>query len=202
MQPFRAMLDFDSGSLVPAAAGFSRRLSEMIGAYADQEAARSLLANGDDPVIYTGYDASVPAEAGHLTFRTTIVMPGTIGSEYFMTKGHHHVRDSAEFYLGMSGSGVMLMQSRTGEFARQDLEPRASVYVPPGWAHRTVNTGDTPLVFLAVYFGDAGHDYDSVADAGFGWRVFRGADGPELHQMNMAAVGQFRPAEPGTDDDG
>jgi glucose-6-phosphate isomerase, archaeal len=196
------MLDFDSGSLVPAAAGFSRRLSDMIGAYADQEAARSLLAHADDPVIYTGYDASVPPEAGHLTFRTTIIMPGTIGSEYFMTKGHHHVRDSAEFYLGMSGAGLMLMQSRAGEFAQQKLEPRASVYVPPGWAHRTVNVGDEPLVFLAVYFGDAGHDYESVADVGFGWRVFRGADGPELRRADTVGAGRPRGGEPGADDGG
>ncbi|HUA40080.1 MAG TPA: glucose-6-phosphate isomerase family protein [Streptosporangiaceae bacterium] len=173
------MLDFDSGVLAPAAGEFTRRLSDMAGAYADSEAVRSLLAH-DDPVMYAGYDASVPPEAGHLTFRTTIVMPGTIGSEYFMTKGHHHIRDSAEFYLGMSGTGLLLMQSRSGDFAQQDLEPRASIYVPPGWAHRTINTGNVPLIFLAVYFGDAGHDYESVADVGFGWRVFRGAAGPEL----------------------
>jgi glucose-6-phosphate isomerase, archaeal len=202
MQPFQVMLDFDSGSLVPAADGFSRRLSDMIGSYADQEAAERLLAHGDDPVIYTGYDASVPAEAGHLTFRTTIIMPGTIGAEYFMTKGHHHVRDSAEFYLGMSGTGLMLMQSRAGDFARQELEPRACVYVPPGWAHRTVNTGDTPLVFLAVYFGDAGHDYDSVADGGFGWRVVRGAGGPDLERIDTAAGHRSQPGEPGADDGG
>jgi len=189
-RPFQVILDFESGSLTPAAGEFSRRLSDMVGAYIDEEAARSLLARGDDPVIYTGYDASVPQEAGHLTFRTTIIMPGTIGSEYFMTKGHHHVRDSAEFYLGMSGAGVLLMQSRAGDFAQQNLEPRASIYVPPGWAHRTVNTGGTPLVFLAVYFGDAGHDYDSVADVGFAWRVFRGARGPEMRLADTVGTPQ------------
>jgi glucose-6-phosphate isomerase, archaeal len=96
----------------------------------------------------------------------------------------------------------MLMQSRTGEFARQDLESRACVYVPPGWAHRTVNTADTPLIFLAVYFGDAGHDYDSVASAGFGWRVLRGADGPEWQRTDTGGARGSRRGEPGAGDDG
>jgi glucose-6-phosphate isomerase, archaeal len=178
--PFRVMLDFDSGSLTPFTGSFVRRLSEMADAYEDQEAVRSLLASGDDPVVYVGYDGDVPSQPGHLLFRTTIISPGTVGSEYFMTRGHHHVRDSAEFYLGMSGEGIMLMQSRDGNFADSRLVPSASVYVPPGWAHRTVNTSTTPLVFLAVYAGDAGHDYDSVERSGFSRRVYRGLGGPEL----------------------
>ncbi len=178
--PFAAMLGFDSGSLTPHRATFVRRLSEMAGAYQDGAAARAILAGGDDPVIYLGYDGDVPEEPGHLLFRTTIINPGTIGSEFFMTKGHHHVRDSAEFYLGMSGMGVMLMESRDGKFAAERLLPSAVVYVPPGWAHRTVNTGGTPLAFLAVYSGDAGHDYASVERSGFSRRVHRGQAGAEL----------------------
>lgn len=180
LQPFRVMLGFGSGSLTPFSASFVRRLSEMADAYEDQAAVSSMLSGGDDPVVYSGYDSDVPEEPGHLLFRTTIISAGTIGSEFFMTKGHHHVRDSAELYLGMSGEGTMLMESRDGAFAAERLDPAAVVYVPPGWAHRTVNTGSTPLVFLAVYFGDAGHDYAAVERSGFSRRVHRGAVGPEL----------------------
>jgi glucose-6-phosphate isomerase len=55
-----------------------------------------------------------------------------------------------------------------------------SVYVPPGWAHRTVNTGDDDLIFLAVYFGDAGHDYAAIEDSGFAVRVLATSDGAEV----------------------
>lgn len=178
--PFAVMLRFGDGSMVPPGARFARRLSEMAGAYEDQAAVGSILAGGDDPVIYTGYDGDVPARPGHLLFRTTIINPGTVGSEFFMTKGHHHVRDSAELYLGMSGEGTMVMESRDGEFATERLVPFTSVYVPPGWAHRTVNTGRAPLAFLAVYPGDAGHDYASVERSGFSRRVHHGPNGPEL----------------------
>jgi glucose-6-phosphate isomerase len=173
-------LDFATGSLVPFAGSFVRRLSEMANAYEDQDAVKSLLADGDDPVIYTGYDADVPPEPGHLLYRTTIISPGTVGSEFFMTRGHHHHRDSAELYIGMSGAGFMIMKSRDGGFAEAELVPSASVYVPPGWAHRTVNTGSTPLSFLAAYYGDAGHDYESIERSGFPVRVHHGAAGPEL----------------------
>jgi glucose-6-phosphate isomerase, archaeal len=153
----------------------------MAGAYQDKEAVSSLLAD-DDPVIYTGFDADVPFESGHLVFRTTIISAGTVGSEFFMTKGHHHTRDSAELYVGMSGEGIMVMESRDGDFAYEPLTPSAAVYVPPGWAHRTVNTGSEPLSFLAVYFGDAGHDYESIEQSGFSRRVHRGETGPELRE--------------------
>jgi len=40
-------------------------------------------------------------------------------------------------------------------------------YVPPFWAHRTINVGPAPFIFLAVWTGDAGHDYASIATQGF-----------------------------------
>jgi glucose-6-phosphate isomerase len=53
-------------------------------------------------------------------------------------------------------------------------------YIPPGWAHRSVNTGDEPYKFLAVYPGCAGHDYGWVVEHGMGRRAMRTADGHEL----------------------
>jgi glucose-6-phosphate isomerase, archaeal len=188
-RPFRVMLDVDRGALVPSGASFVRRLSEMAGAFEDAAAVSRILASGEDPVIYTGYDGDVPGEPGQLLFRITVISAGTVGSEFFMTKGHHHVRDSAELYLGVSGEGTMLMQTRAGDFAAEQLLPSALVYVPPGWAHRTVNTGSAPLAFLAAYYGDAGHDYRSVERSGFSRRVHRGPRGPELRPASGTAPG-------------
>jgi glucose-6-phosphate isomerase, archaeal len=180
MTPFSATLDFRTGYLAPHEATLMRRLSEMAGAYADEEAARRLISDAGDPVIYRAFDAPVPEERDHLVYRTTIISPGRVGAEYFMTKGHHHERDSAEFYLGMAGTGLMVLQDRAGDLRVEKLTPDVSVYVPPGWAHRTVNTGDDDLVFLAVYLGDAGHDYASVERDGFTARVVATGHGPEV----------------------
>jgi glucose-6-phosphate isomerase len=48
------------------------------------------------------------------------------------------------------------------------------VYVPPLWAHRSVNTGDAePLVSFCVYPAHAGHNYGDIQTEGFPRRVFR-----------------------------
>jgi glucose-6-phosphate isomerase, archaeal len=180
MMPFSATLDFSSGDLTPHEGTLVRRLSEMAGIFADTEAARQLVSEAGDPVIYRAFDAPVPQQADHLAYRTTIISPGRVGKEYFMTKGHHHERDSAEFYLGMAGTGLMVLEDRAGDLQLQELNPGVSVYVPPGWAHRTVNTGDEDLVFLAVYLGDAGHDYASIERDGFAARVYATGGGPEV----------------------
>jgi glucose-6-phosphate isomerase, archaeal len=188
-RPFQVMLDFATGSLAPSSASFVRRLSDMAGTYQDQAGVSAVLGAGDDPIVYAGFDAGVPEETRHLLFRTTVINAGTVGSEFYMTMGHHHVRDSAELYLGLSGEGTMVMETRAGDFAAERLVPSAVVYVPPGWAHRTVNTGSAPLVFLAVWYGDAGHDYESVRWSGFTGRVHRGHDGPELRMAGRAEPG-------------
>jgi glucose-6-phosphate isomerase len=195
--PLRNVLNFSSGEMVPHRAVAVQGLRGMRGAYADQEAVAALLDSGEDPVIYRAFDGEVPPhQAGHLAYRTTVVLPGDIGGEYYMTKGHHHHKDSAELYLGMSGTGLMLMRPRDGDLCVEELGKDVTVYVPPGWAHRTVNTGSQELVFLAVYFSDAGHDYGSVQQSGFGARVLARASGPEVvptHAVLPAAGGSRAP---------
>ena len=69
MTPFSATLDFSSGALTPHTGILVRRLSEMPGAYADAAAARHLINDGGDPVIYRAFDAPVPEERDHLIYR-------------------------------------------------------------------------------------------------------------------------------------
>ena len=58
-----------------------------------------------------------------------------------------------------------------------DMKPGVIGYIPPGWAHRSINTGDEPYAFLAVYPGGAGHDYGWVLEHGMGNRAYRGPGG-------------------------
>jgi glucose-6-phosphate isomerase len=57
------------------------------------------------------------------------------------------------------------------------------VYVPPFWAHRSINTGNVePLVSFCVYPAEAGHNYGDIATEGFPKRIVAGADGQPLIQ--------------------
>ncbi len=146
-----------------------RRLSDMAGFYADQEAARRRVGS-EDPVIYEVY-ARENDNAGDLSYAVTVINPGDVGGEYFMTKGHFHDKPAGEIYLGLGGKGLLLMQNTEGSVRKEPLEPGRISYVPKGWAHRSVNTGDSPLRFLAVYASDAGHDYSAIESEGFRERV-------------------------------
>ncbi|MCJ7660349.1 MAG: glucose-6-phosphate isomerase [Anaerolineales bacterium] len=145
-----------------------RRLSVMQGQYLDQQAFEALLAEGDK-LLYEVYEVRRPEVAGELMLGISIIHPGKVGDEFFMTKGHFHsVLDTAEVYYCLRGEGVMVMESSEGDWAVETLRPDGVLYVPPRWAHRSVNTSaGEDLVTFFVYPGNAGHDYGSIEKQGF-----------------------------------
>jgi glucose-6-phosphate isomerase len=145
-----------------------RRLSAMQNQYLDQLAYEALL-DREDQVLYEVFEVKRPEVAGELLQGISIVHPGKVGEEYFMTKGHFHsVLETAEVYYCMKGKGVMVMETLGGNWAVESLQPEKVLYVPPGWAHRSVNTSsDEDLVTFFVYPGNAGHDYGSIEKHGF-----------------------------------
>ena len=168
--PFGLVVD-ERGQLKPATTTIERRLSQMAGMYADRDAEQTALAGGGDPLVYEVHQYDVAEYAGELMVCTTILHPGKVGDEFFMTKGHfHEVRDRAEIYFGLQGEGQLVL-ARDGAAEAVPMSPGVVAYVPPYWAHRTVNTGREPFVFLAVYPGDAGHDYGTIETEGFPQRV-------------------------------
>lgn len=180
LDPFALRLDLESGLLEPATRRIERRASSLRGQVADEVALEALVAEGD-PVVYEVLQRDAPEEVGQLITCTTVIRPGAIGTEYFMTKGHFHAdRDTAEVYLGLSGRGLLLLQTEEGETAELELGRGTVAYVPPRWAHRSVNTGSGPLVFFAVYPGQAGHDYGAIEVSGFLRRVVRTQEGPSV----------------------
>jgi glucose-6-phosphate isomerase len=89
-----------------------------------------------------------------------------------MTHGHLHRLLEGEAYIGMAGQGGLLLRRGT-EVAWVEMQAGIVGHIPPGWAHRTVNVGEEPFTFLAVYPRLAGHDYPPVAREGMGARVLR-----------------------------
>lgn len=145
-----------------------RSLSAMKGQYWDREAYNRLLAT-EDTVLYEVYEVKRPEMAGELLHGISIVHPGKVGDEYFMTKGHFHtVLETAEVYYCQKGQGVMVMETPEGDWAVEPLYPGCVLYVLPRWAHRSVNTSpDEDLVTFFVYPGNAGHDYGTIEEQGF-----------------------------------
>ena len=145
-----------------------RRLSSMRGQYADRQAYDAQLAQ-EDVLLYEVYEYHRPETSGELLHGISIVHPGKVGDEYFMTKGHFHaVLETAEIYYCLAGEGYMVMETPEGECSIAELRPGKVLYVPPCWAHRSVNTGAAAdLVTFFVYPGHAGHDYGSIEKQGF-----------------------------------
>jgi len=167
--PLKVEVFAHTGLLAPEQATncFGRHLSEMRGMFQDGQAVEAMLAEGD-PLLYQVYMADIPDTPPHLLFGTTVIYPGKVGEEYFMTKGHYHqVEDTAEVYYCLKGSGYILMERRDGAVSAQPLRAGEAVYIPPGWAHRSVNVGDEEFVFFCAYPGGAGHDYEAFDGLGF-----------------------------------
>lgn len=185
--PFGAMLDSVTGGVEPAGPVTENRLSDMLGFYED--GADSGDHTGEtDPVVYTVAAAPVPEEKGEVPFSITTIEPGDVAGEFFMTKGHAHVEWEGELYVGLSGRGLLLLYDER-EPRWVEISPGRAGYIPPGWAHRTVNVGEEPFRFLAVYPGDAGHDYGFVDRAGMGARVYRSEEGYEVRPAEGGAPG-------------
>lgn len=147
----------------------TRHLSQLQDIFADQQAYAAAVQQHGDPLIYSVASVTPAEGEGQLHYGLGKIMPGRIGDEYYMTKGHFHAwRPAAEFYIGLSGEGMMLLEHETsGECQLHPLLANSVVYVPGYTAHRTINVGTTPLTYLGIYPAAAGHDYGAVAERNF-----------------------------------
>lgn len=162
-----ARIDAEAGC-IEGGVRTERRLSDLQGYFADAAAYEAALAEHDS-IVYTVSTATPAEGSGQLGYGLGVLRPGRIGAEYHLTKGHLHTwREAAELYLGLRGKGGMLLEDETtGEARWVPLTPNAAVYVPGHTAHRTVNTGGEPLVYLGIYPAEAGHDYAFIAERNF-----------------------------------
>ncbi len=154
------------------------RLSDLEGVFQDETAWRRMV-DGGDPLVYEVYLVEPASPSGwDLSYGTTVLHPGRVGDECFLTRGHlHHPNDRPEIYYVMSGKGVLLLAEVLPGNAdalsteRVSLSPGFVANVDGRYAHRVVNTGATGLIFFSVWPSDTGHDYNTTAQRGFWERV-------------------------------
>jgi len=155
--------------MTSATGRYEKHLADLEGLYADTDAFTATLKRDGNRIVYSVEDVRPPSGpgAGDLIFGTTHMEPGRIGDEFYMTRGHiHATANRPETYYGEAGHGLMLMESPEGEVTICEVAPGVMVYVPPLWIHRSVNTGDEPLVMSFCYPADSGQDYDVIARTG------------------------------------
>ena len=97
-----------------------------------------------------------------------------------MTKGHFHTDlMTAEIYYTLSGTGYMMLENKEGDWRALPLAAGQAVYVPRGYAHRTINSGDDPLIVFFAFDADAGHDYGTIETRGYRHLILKGNDGED-----------------------
>jgi len=168
----RLSLDWDGGQIVGLGVKQSEKLlGELKSIFHDREAQAKL-----DPKqrIYQ-VQWLAPVEAGSeggLFWGVTILEPGKVGDEYFMTHGHFHAnRTRAEYYTTVRGEGSLIRMDESRHTWSEPMTPGTLHYIDGRHAHRVANTGTVPLVFWACWAADAGYDYGTIAEHGFGARL-------------------------------
>jgi glucose-6-phosphate isomerase len=186
--PARLVIRVESGGMEGASGRYEKRLSELAGLYLDSAAHAAAVRQLGDPVVYAVEDFRPSASAGDMIFGVTRMLPGKIGDEFYLTRGHIHAKaDRPEIYHGQSGTGLMLMESPEGETRAIEIAANTVCYVPPFWIHRSINTGRDDLVMAFSYPADAGQDYGIIArssgmrkrvldDGHGGWRMVDNAE--------------------------
>lgn len=148
-----------------------RRLDEVRGLLRDPAA--------DGPKhLYTIYmDIRVPDRARALSaqglgYGAVVFNHGALGIEALRSQGHVHATPSStgvapsELYEFWYGRALVYMQDAAspdvGDVVVVEAGPGDKVAIPPGWVHTTVNVGDGPMAFGAVYALDAVLLYEPV----------------------------------------
>ena len=178
-QPTAHLIDTASGGMSGSTGYYEKKIGELSDLYGDTEAFKELRKRRGEEIAYQVRDVKPQVAHGGLIFGTTLMQPGKVGAEFFMTRGHLHARaDRPETYCGMSGVGVMLLETPEGDVKTMEIAPNVLIYVPPMWIHRSVNVGSDPLVMGFCYPADAGQNYQIIAESGgMAVRIVQGGSG-------------------------
>ncbi len=148
-----------------------KTLGQLDGIFADADAFREMDPN---TVVYRVQAWCPVAEGteGGQFWGTTVVEPGQVGTEYFITHGHFHLkRDRTEYYGTLEGDGALILMNETRRTWMEPMSAGSLHFVAPNTAHRVANIGKSPLRFVACWPSDAGHDYAFIRRYGFNARI-------------------------------
>ena len=163
--PEGVTIDGKTGAVSPSTGRYSKTLSDLRDFFHDAGKLDALIAERGDLVVYEVIDYR--HEESDLAFGTTIMSPGKVGDEFFLTRGHFHIRrECGEAYYTQSGRGILLLESREGESRTVEMKPGTCACIPPDWAHRSINTGPEKLIFAWFCATDAGHEYGEIQERG------------------------------------
>ena len=167
IDPILADLKIITGNFPQATGHYSKTFNELEGMYENEQEFHIMLPKWRNRVVYEVWEHRSSKNKGDLVFGTSVMKPGRVGDEFFLTRGHQHQKSyCAETYFCLSGKGVILMESPDGDIKALKLEKSQLVYVPPLWLHRSVNIGDSELVTLFTYNSDAGQNYEILKKSG------------------------------------
>ena len=126
----------------------------------------------DDDIVYF-VERVAAADSQTPEFSITTIMPGNVRGECFFTRGHDHKPEKGETYFCIAGQGGLIVE-------KGDV-----IQLKSGWAHRTVNTGDTPLIFVGQYITPFEVDY-GISERGFNMKVFKNGS----HNVKLTVQGR------------
>jgi len=106
-----------------------------------------------NPILYKVYIK----DFGDFETGLTVINPGNVKGEYYMTKGHRHKKNWNEIYVLISGKGKLLVQDKKTKVI--DLKKNKIYNVPGTSEHRLINVVNTELQVLTFYSKRGGHDY-------------------------------------------
>jgi glucose-6-phosphate isomerase len=120
--PTTVQLDIQTGAFEPCLDLSQRRLKDLAMMFHDQQAVQALLQA--DPLIYEIRYYPFVTSNSDMALGVTSILPGKVGDEFHMTKGHFHVRpDQPEIYYCVKGRGCLLMESWEAISAQQNGSP-------------------------------------------------------------------------------
>lgn len=167
-------MDWQKGLLSGAPVQESvKRLGQLKNIFMNEQARESM--NPNTVVYRVQAWCPVPqGTEGAQFWGTTVIEPGLVDNEYFMTHGHfHEKRNRTEYYATIEGEGALILMDESRKTWMEPMSADTLHFIPPNVAHRVANTGTIPLRLVACWPSDAGHDYDVIRQAGFGARLLQ-----------------------------
>jgi glucose-6-phosphate isomerase len=166
LPPFAALLNAEFLEIQPNTGGYVKYIRELNRIYSDEEKFQQLLESRGGDIAYRVNELRFTERGNDLITGISVLNPGKVGSEFFMTRGHLHQRaDRPETYYCLSGHGILLLEDLEGNVEAAEMRPGSLVYVPPFWVHRSVNVGLEIFATLFSYPADAGQNFEIVRKA-------------------------------------